>query len=110
MNTVVNKLLDVDKEARQLLDDAQQYYDRTLQEIEQEKVKLHDAYAEKGETHIRELQAEQAGEVDEVVGEVRRRTGELRQAMEARYNEYHRQWEDALFNRTIGAESTIAAD
>lgn len=102
MDTIVNKLLDVDRQARQMLDEAQQYYERTMREIEQEKQRMLDEFNQKAERHIRELEEEQAGEVAEAVAGIRTRTERLRGAMEAHYDREHAGWEDAVFRAVAG--------
>lgn len=104
MNSNVNQLLDADREARQRLDEAQQYYDRTLAEIEGEKKKLLAAYTEKAELHFRKLEEELADEVSEAVEAVRTRTASTIAQMDARYDRLHEQWEDELVKRCIGGD------
>lgn len=102
MNTIVNKLLDADKQARQLLDDAQQYYDRTLTEIQEEKKKLLQAYTEKADLHISELESKLTEEVEDVIEAVRKRTASTVAAMDQRYDRLHQEWEDQLAQRCMG--------
>lgn len=101
MNTVVNKLLDVDREARQMLDEAQQYYDRTIQEIEREKQRMLNEFNHKAETHIQELSEEQSAELSEAVSAVNARTQAVRDAMQAHYNQHHIGWEDEIYRMVV---------
>lgn len=101
VNTTVNKLLDVDREARQMLDEAQQYYDRTLREIETEKEAMRADFTRKARQHLEELETAQAQELEETAGAVRSRAAGLRAAMEARYEQNHAQWEEELYRKTI---------
>lgn len=105
MNTVVDKLLEVDKEARRMLDEAQQYYDNTLAELEDEKRRMWESYAAKAKLHLETLEAEQQQEVAEVVAEVRERTARLIRTMEDHYERNHRQWEDGLVAGVIGRDA-----
>lgn len=102
MNTNVNKLLDADREARRLLDEARQYYDRTMVEIQEEKNKLLAAYKEKADLHIHALEDEQGGEIEETMEAVRKRTASTIAAMDARYDELHSQWEQELAQKCMG--------
>lgn len=102
MNTMVNQLLDVDKEARQMLDEAQQYYDRTLADLQDEKKSLLERYTEKAAHHLADLKAQQAAEVDDEVNALHDRTVSLLQAMEARFRQYRQQWVDELTEKCIG--------
>lgn len=102
LNTMMNQLLDVDKEARQILDDAQQYYDRTLLDIQEEKKRLREHYNEKAAQHLGILTSTQTAEVDEAVNKLRDRTTVLLEAMNARYDQYRQQWVDELTEKCIG--------
>lgn len=102
LNTIVNKLLDVDREARQMLDEAQQYHDRTMREIEAEKQRMLSEFNEKAGRHIHELSEEQNAEVAEAVAAIQARTGAVRKSMEAHYDNCHRQWEDEIYRMVTG--------
>lgn len=102
MNASVNKLLDVDREARQTLDEAQQYYDQTLLEIQEEKAQMLLSYTQRAEKHLTLLKAELDSEVDETMKSVRERTAELLAQMDAHYEEHHQQWEDQMVQKCIG--------
>ena len=56
MNTVVNKLLDVDRDARRIVDEAQQYYDNTMEEIETEKKKMLAVFKDREKRRVEELE------------------------------------------------------
>lgn len=104
MNNNVNKLLDVDRQARQMLDEAQQYYERTLYEIQQEKQEMMESYSRRGKQHLETLTAELADEVDEVVQTVRARTAGLLADMQAHYDQHHEQWETTLAEKCMGRD------
>ena len=101
MNITVNKLLDVDRKARQMLDEAQQYYNRTLSEIESEKAAMQREFSDKGRHHLEELRQEQQQELQQYADAAQQRAQRLLAAMEARYEQNHLQWEDELYHRTI---------
>lgn len=102
MDTVVNKLLDVDREARQMLDEAKQYAERTAKEVEEEKAKIRAEYTEKADRHVRDLEAEQAGEVEEVQQQEEERMERLLAAMETHYRENRASWVEALCRQCQG--------
>lgn len=102
LNTIVNKLLDVDKEARLILDEAQQYYDKTIEEIDKEKQAMQVAYIAKGDAHIEQLRsAEQQNTEDSIAG-IQKKYAVLTQQIEDSYNQNHLSWETALFEKCVG--------
>lgn len=102
MNTVVNRLLDVDKHARSILDEAQQYYERTLSDIEAEKKKLTEEYENKAKAHLEEITGTEAASVKVAVAKIdsyyAKMTAELDKAFEGK----HTEWENTLFDRCVG--------
>lgn len=102
MNTAVSKLLDVDKKARQQLDDAQQYYDRTMQEIQQEKQAMEQLYKSKGQEHIHALRDQLDEEVAQLIGQTEQVKREKTAALQAQYDQHHTAWENHLYHAVIG--------
>lgn len=102
MKSAVNQLLDVDKEARQMLEEAQQYYDRTLLEIQEEKKLLLETYTKKSQDHVNNLEEQLRQDIEGVVQTVEERTKTLLTAMESRFEEHRDAWEEELFRRVVG--------
>ena len=101
MNTVVSKLLEVDRQARQLLDEARQYYDKTIEEIETEKEKLLADYAEKAALHIADVQGAESAQADDSAARIAQEAGAKIQALEEIWSQSHKQWEDTMFERCV---------
>lgn len=102
MNTVVNKLLDVDKQARLMLDEAQQYYDRTLADIEAEKQKIAAVYENKAKAHYNEIEAAEHAAIDDAEKENGEKYARLTAEMDEIFEKEHINWENELFARCVG--------
>ena len=101
MNTVVSKLLEVDRQSRQLLDEARQYYDKTVEEIETEKQKMLADYAGKAERHIADVRSAEAAQVDDAMDRIAADSGEKIRVLEQLWDEKHGQWEQEMFARCV---------
>lgn len=99
MDTVVNKLLDMDKQARQILDEAKQYYDRTIEEIENEKQAITKLYNDKAHAHIEAVRTAETADAEDSIATIRARTTILCQGLDQIWNDHHEQWENELFAR-----------
>lgn len=102
MNTVVNQLLDVDKQARQILDEAQQYYDRTLADIETEKQRITAKYENKAKAHCEQAEAAEQGAIADSAKETAETYARLTAELDERFANTHVNLENELFARCIG--------
>lgn len=102
MNTIINQLLDVDREARMILDEARQYYDNTIDEIAAEKKHMLERYEEKAAEHLNNVcHSESSGVSDEISALGRQYSG-LTAAIDAVFAQNRGCWEDELFRRCVG--------
>lgn len=99
MDTMVNRLLDVDRQAKQILEEARQYHDKTLEELEQEKKRILGEYTEKANRHIEDARASDNTDADDAVGAIRQRYAALTEKLEALYAAEHAGWEYELLRR-----------
>ena len=102
MDTVVSQLLEVDKEARRTLDEAQQYYDKTMQEIAAEKEELLATYKHKCQTRLDEVRETEQQNFEDAAQQIQQDYNKKIRQLEQRYTENHAVWEDALFQKCIG--------
>jgi len=96
--------MEVDHNARQLLDDAKQYYDKTIEEIDQEKKRLLDEFRQKADRHVAGVRAAEAARVDEVSAALKAELDETRAGVEEKYRRNALRWGDELFARCIRQE------
>lgn len=102
MNTVVSQLLDIDKEARMILDEAQQYYNKTIEELALEKKELVDKYNQKARAHLESVQKTAQAAASEASAENDKLYARLKQELEERFSENRAAWEDELVKRCLG--------
>lgn len=101
MNTVVGKLLDVDRRARQLLDDAKQYYEKTIEELDREKEAIREKYAEKAAAHIADVRHAETAAVEEAVAKITADSAEKTRRLNETFEKNHAAWENELFERCV---------
>lgn len=101
MESAVGKLLDVDKEARMILDEAQQYYDKTIEEIDGEKKRITEGYEQRAQKHLEDIRKSESAGAVEAAAEIRERYGRLTSAIDEAYELNHAKWEDELYNRCM---------
>jgi hemerythrin-like domain-containing protein len=104
MDAEVTRLLDTDKQARDILEDAQDYYARTLHDIESEKKRLARTYERRMEQRLSEIDSSERTAVHTAAAEAKKRYAQLTQEMDIAYGQNRQRWEDALFNGCIAAK------
>ena len=102
MNTAINQLLDVDREARMILDEAQQYYDKTLADLAAEKKRLLEQYEKKAADHLSAVGHTEHKSVAEETAALEQRHREQIAALDAVFASEHENWESELFRRSLG--------
>jgi hypothetical protein len=101
VNTVVNKLLDVDRQARQRLDDAKLYYEKTIEEIGRGKEEIRQSYADRAATHVAAVRQSETTNVEETVAKIQRDVAEKTRILGETFDLHHLEWEEELFRRCI---------
>lgn len=101
MESVVGKLLDVDKEARMILDDAQQYYDKTVEEIAEEKKRMKVDYEQRAKKHLDNILIAETAAAEDAAAKIREQYGQLTADIDGVYEQNHSKWEDELYKRCI---------
>ena len=102
MDSEVTRLLDADKRARDILDDAREYYSRTLQDIEAEKKKLARTYERRMEQRLSEIDSSERTAVHAAAADAKKKYARLTQEMDSAYEQNHIRWEDTLFKSCAG--------
>lgn len=102
MESVVGKLLDVDREARMILDEAQQYYDATIEEIAAEKKRMTADYEARATKHLEDVKRAESGGMEQAADEIHERYARLTAAIDGTYAQNHAEWEDELYKRCMG--------
>jgi hemerythrin-like domain-containing protein len=103
MDAEVTRLLDADKKAREILEDAREYYARTLQDIEAEKKKLARTYERRMEQRLSEIGSSERTAVHAAAAEAKKRYERLAEEMDLAFEGKRRSWEDALYAGCVAA-------
>lgn len=101
MNTIVDKLLNVDKEARKNLDEAQEYYETTISETKAELEKMKKDYDRQLRHYIEETDQSFKDESTTRVQAIEQKKTALLQTMDHEFEAHHQQWQDTIFARCI---------
>lgn len=102
MDSVVNKLLDVDRQARQILDEAQQYYDKTIKDLAAEKQKMTADYESREKQYLDKVRVSESVSVTEASAEIESRYESLTAELDNTFESLHPAWEDELFQKCVG--------
>jgi vacuolar-type H+-ATPase subunit E/Vma4 len=97
VNTVVDKLLDVARQAKQIVDEARAYYEKTTEEIGNERERIFDVYIQKADKQLSDLRNSEKAAVDEAVSKINKESSALASRMEKIYTNRHKEWEDAMY-------------
>jgi len=95
-------LLDVDKDARRIVDDAQQYYDKTMEEIETEKKKMLADYQQREKRRLEELKRSEEAKVRADTEKIKQRYAALTDELNKTFEASRVKWEDELFEKCMG--------
>ena len=104
MATVVDKLLEIDRRARQTIDEAQQYYDNTLKETERDCEALREEYHHKVEAHLEQVRQIEESAARERTLAIRERFNLIEAELSSAWEENHTVWEQELYERCVGGE------
>jgi rRNA-processing protein FCF1 len=104
VETVVDQLLEIDRKARQSIDEAQQYYENTMQEIETERQDIAQRYTQRADEHIKQVSGIEEQARADACAELQASLHTLERALDDAFATNHEQWEDEMFRRIIGKE------
>jgi hemerythrin-like domain-containing protein len=103
MDAEVTRLLDTDKKAREIMEDAREYYARTLQDIETEKKRLARTYERRMEQRLSEIDNSERTAVHAAAADAKKKYARLTEEMELVFEQNRQAWEDALFTGCTAA-------
>lgn len=102
MNVFVDKLLDLEKQAGELVEQARQYRDQVRREIQTEKDRLLDQYTRRAETRIEVVREGEADGLEDYLQRLREKTDSLRSAMNQTYESRREDWIARICERSVG--------
>lgn len=102
MDAAINQLIDLDKQARRMVEDATQYLNDTLDGIDSQVEQFKKNYVDEAQHRIQLIQEEEGQLADESCRELAQRYDRLREQMDQRFAQNRADWEDQLFRRCLG--------
>ena len=102
MDAAINQLIDLDKQARKMVEDATAYLNDTLAGIESQVDQFKKNYVEEASHRIQLIQEEEQALADENCRQLAQQYGQLRERMDQRFASCREDWEDQLFRRCTG--------
>lgn len=105
MKHTIDRLLEADVEARQLVEQALRYRDDMKKKTQEECECIRRQYEEKALHHENGLRISEDESARESVAGIHKTYAALTQALEARYEQCHEEWERELFARAAGQVS-----
>lgn len=102
MDNILEKLVEADKQAQSIVEEAEEYLETTMANIERDVKEYQESYTERAQRRIGIIRDEE-GKASQVAAEdILKRYDQLMEGLEETYQAHHAQWEDELFNKCIG--------
>lgn len=101
-NNILVRLVDADKKACALVDNAEEELDLTVANMEREIEEYKISYGEKAQKRIGIVRDTENKASEEASGGIAQRYVTLMQTLEVVYNDKHSVWEEELFDRCVG--------
>ncbi len=101
MDEIIKSLVDTDKEARQLVEEAESYLASTISGMDREVGAFKETYAKKAADRIGLIRQQESVESAAAVEDIGSRFAMLLNNLNTQYEKNHDQWEEELFNRCI---------
>lgn len=100
-DNVLSKLVEVDRKACLMVDDAEEKLELTMANMEREINEFKTSYSEKAMYRIGVVRQTEQKASEEASGSIAQRYDSLMQNLETVYKEKHTEWENELFARCI---------
>ena len=102
MNNILEQLVEADKRACELVDNAEEELELTVANIDREIEQFKKSYAERAEQRIGIVRDTESKASQAAAGDISNRYESLMQNLETVYTDKHTLWEDELFQRCVG--------
>lgn len=102
MDKILNRLVEADRKASALVEEAEEYLDSTVSNMDREVEEFKKGYEEKAVHRIGIIRDEEDKASMESLADISKRYESLMSNMEQVYEKNHVQWEQELFNRCVG--------
>ena len=101
---LVNRIVDAEHSAKEIVREAREQVDSMEQEVRQETAELHQQYMARARRRVEQVEQTEAQAAEEAITQL---DGKLAQAMasvESAYEKNRGQWVDALFEMIVGGQ------
>lgn len=102
MQEMVERIIEMDKAARRLTDEAQALRIGAEKEIEIQKQKMRNNYFERARHRIECLREEENKNAEIEISAFKEKAQTLKDELNKRYNENHEKWVDEIFSQITG--------
>ena len=102
MDATINQLVQLDQKAREMVDEANDYLSKTLNNIDQDVAQFKEGYKQKAMHRIGIIREEEGRLSQEAYQDMSGRYQALMENLDKSYETNHRRWEKELFDRVVG--------
>ncbi len=102
MDMILGQLVDVDRKARAVVEEAEEYLETTMANMEREVEAYKESYTERAVHRIGIVRDQEGAVSQKATQDIAARYAQLMENLEQTYEERHVQWEEELFNKCIG--------
>lgn len=100
-NSILDRLVELDRKACAMVEDAQEALEDTLANTERDTERFREEYTQKA-IHRIGIVRDQEGQASQAeLEDISRRYQSLMEGLEKTYQEHHAQWEEEIFQRCI---------
>ena len=100
-DNILARLVELDRKACTMVDDAQEELDDTLSNTERDMERFRQTYTEKAVQRIGVVRDQEGKASQAELEDIARRYQSLMEGLEKTYQERHTQWEEEIFQRCI---------
>lgn len=104
MQEMIERIVEMDKKARALTEQANELKLGAQKHIEQKTREIREDYLNRARKRLTIIKEEEEIELNEKIEQFQEKNARLSKALETEYNEKGESWADEIFARTIGGE------
>lgn len=103
MKDLIQRIVDIDREAQKLTEEAQQEQRNSTQDIEKQREQIRSKYMQEARARIAQEEPAQRAQAEEAWKKTKAHYDAVRERMEAQYRENGGRWVQQLVDRVLGA-------
>ena len=102
MNEEINKLIALDKKARSMVEEADRYYNSTMNNLAKDIGELKDNYALRARNRIQKIREQEQALSAQTLDELKAKYDQMTKRLEQHYQEHQEELIQQIFDRCIG--------